>query len=89
MEELSWKRLEVADSGAILAIGRGGRETTLWPAQKSFLDKKLVIQCVQTNIRRWIKRSFVQNAADKAPWRGSECSVNKKWEKWSAQRDEM
>ena len=35
-------------AGAILAIGRSGRETTLWPAQKQFLDKKLVILYVET-----------------------------------------
>ena len=28
------------NSGAILAIGRSGRETTLWPAQKQFFGQK-------------------------------------------------
>ena len=27
-------------TGAILAIGHGGRETTLWPAQKQFFLQK-------------------------------------------------
>ena len=39
-------------TGAILAMGRGGRKTTLWPVQKEFFDKKLVILCLQTNITR-------------------------------------
>ena len=31
---------------AILTIGSGGRETTLWPAVKKFFDKKLIVLCV-------------------------------------------
>ena len=27
-------------TGAILAMGRIGRETTLWPAQEEFFDRK-------------------------------------------------
>ena len=27
-------------TGAILAMGRSGRETTLWPAQEEFFDRK-------------------------------------------------
>ena len=53
--------------GAILAMGRGGRETTLWPVQKELFDKKLVILSLQTYLTPWIKQSFVQNTADKAP----------------------
>ena len=29
-------------SGAILASGRSGRETTLWTEQKEFFDKKIL-----------------------------------------------
>ena len=39
-------------AGAMLAMGRGGRETTLWPVQKEFFDKKLAIFGLQTNLKR-------------------------------------
>ena len=57
---------------AILAIGRGGPETTLWvwPIQKELVDKKLVILCLQINLTWWIKLSFVQNTVDNTLWRG-------------------
>ena len=54
----------IDDTGAILAIGRGGRETTLWPKQKWFFDKKFVICWLQTNTRQGFMQSFVQNTAD-------------------------
>ena len=57
-------------AGAILAMGRGGRETTLWHVQKEFFWQKLVISCLQTNLTRWIKQSVVQNTAGKVLWRG-------------------
>ena len=33
-------------AGAILAMGCGGRETTLWPVQKDFFDKHYKISTV-------------------------------------------
>ena len=43
-------------TGAILANGRSGRETTLCTEQKEFFDKKLAILCLQTNLMQF---SFV------------------------------
>ena len=56
--------------GAILANGRGGRETTLWTSQKYFFNMKIVIFCFQTNGTRCLTWSFVQNTADKVLWGG-------------------
>ena len=57
-------------SGAILAIGRGGRKTTLWLVKKRTFWQKIVISCLQINLAWWIKRSSEQNTAHKAFWRG-------------------
>ena len=45
--------------GAVLAIGRGGRETTLWSVQTEFFDQKMMISCLQTNLILWLKRSLL------------------------------
>ena len=50
-------------AGAILAMGRGGRETTLWHVIKEVFWQKLVILCLKTNLTWWIKQSVVQNTA--------------------------
>ena len=54
-------------AGAILAMGRRGRETTLWPVQEEFFDNKFFILWLQTNLWQLINRSFVQDTADNAP----------------------
>ena len=60
-------------AGAILAMGRGGRETTLWHVQKKIFDKILVILVIlwlQTYLTQWIERNIVQNTRGHVLWRG-------------------
>ena len=54
----------------ILAMGRGGREATLWAVQNDFLDKIMVISCLETNLTRWYMRISEQNTASKVLWIG-------------------
>ena len=54
----------IVENWAILAIGRGGRETTLWTEQKEFFDNKFAILYLQTNLTQRFRQSFVQNSAD-------------------------
>ena len=49
-------------TGAILAIGRGGRETTLWTEQKELFDKKFALFF---QLAQQFRRNFVQYAAYK------------------------
>ena len=69
-------------AGAILAIGRGGRETTLWPLQKVFYDKKLVILCPQTNLTDEFREVLCQ--IQQVFEEGSDLFVSKNREKRSA-----
>ena len=48
---------------------------TLWVTvpfdqYKIIIWQRSIILCLQTNLTRWIKWSFVQNTADEAPWTG-------------------
>ena len=70
--------------GAILAIGRGGRETTLWPLQKEFYEKKLVILCPQTNLTDELSEVLCQIQQEKLFEEGSDLFVSKNREKQSA-----
>ena len=69
-------------AGAILAIGCGGRETTLWPLQKVFYDKKLVILCPQTNLTDEFREVLCQ--IQQVFEEGSDLFVSKSREKRSA-----
>ena len=52
-------------SGAILAIGRGGRKAILWSLQKDFYEKKLVILCPQTNLTDELREVLCQIQQEK------------------------
>ena len=44
---------KLRSSGAILAMA------TLWFEQNEFLDQKIVISCLQTNLTQWFNLSLV------------------------------
>ena len=73
-------------AGAILANGRGGRETTLWTEQKQIFNKKLVIFCLQINKTQWFSGVLYMIQQMKVFEEASRLFVSINWARWSEKR---